>query len=596
MKKKSTFLRSSVPQSEESISRGTLVSVSGLNMFGSSGFFSEGVNVEITSDGSLRTASVFDECDFNVDGTPLGALAADEYLYVVVNVSGNNVDLIRIDADGNKNTVNLSNTSALSDMRRSLALYNRWTGGSDIVSGEYEDVLLIYPDKVFISAKGAWKQAADISRYNIIRTVTEKTLITEKSYANSWSQNTDGTYNLPTEADGISRDIDTKETIDFYCSQSVDTCPDTINRSPEISIVYTKQDVYNAEGLKTGETLFVTETEKTVTETFHAEAVEEAIPDAEHITIYNTRLFGINETKIFASGAGDYADYELDTATDIDETNAWYSATSGERFTFITTYDGRVTAFKPQGLYQVYNTQNPFRVKEISKEGTIYPNTVAETESTLFFTNETGVYSYSGSYPKNISREYIEQTKIVGDTACAGAFDGHYYVRCETAFDEAFDEAGTKPLLCFDSHMGAWRVLNFSDEEIVLFASSPKALYALGEDGTVWKRKTDNRSGVHWYAVLPVDCGNTATPKKLIRLQGVFRFQGSGKVTLSYSLDNDDWIVGGTMKHTDGTHPIYCPILSGDHVVRSIRLEGQGDVELVALEQFFKEGGVRYGT
>lgn len=81
MKKQSSFLSSSAPKSEESSSRSAVVSVAGLNMFGAAGYFSEGMNVEITSDGSLRTASVFDECDFSLGGKPLGALVTDKYIY-----------------------------------------------------------------------------------------------------------------------------------------------------------------------------------------------------------------------------------------------------------------------------------------------------------------------------------------------------------------------------------------------------------------------------------------------------------------------------------------------------------------------------------
>lgn len=596
MENKYYFLRSSVPDSEQNAARGTKVHFSGLDMYGTGGV-SAGVNFEITPDGTLRTASVPEKCAVSLGGKPLAVFSGSRYLYAVCFKTGLVCNLVRFDTE--EETVKTVSLSAGNDSakKRSLCLYNNWTGGSDIVSGEYEDVLLIFPDKKYIDALGEWgdKSLKALARYDITRTVKTETVVTQNTYNNGWKQNGDGAYTLPAKPDGTKRDIDTKSQSSFYGSQSTNKLPDTIVHPAEFSTTYVKEDVHGTDGSVTGTVLFVTETATTIKETFSAELIEEAIPNADRIVAYNTRLFGVDGNKIFASGAGSYSDYELDTADDFDENNAWYSATPGDAFTALTTFDGRVTAFKPQGLYQAYNTKNPFRIKEISKVGTSFGDTVSETENVLYYANENGIYAFGGSYPKNIALERLDMTCFKGSTATGGAYGGKYYFRRETDFDNKFKAAGTKPVLVYDGHTGAWSVLSFATEELYYYGATEKALYAIDKTGSLWKHTAENRSGAKWYYELPVETGNTADVKKLTRIQAVFRFRSTGKVKVSVAFDNGNYAECGGLERASGVYPVYIPVISGDHVARRIRFEGSGDVELMTLEQIFKTGGTRYG-
>ena len=601
MDNKYYFLKSSAPDASNGTSRGAASRFSGLDMNGGSGSVAAGINFEITSEGTIRTASIPKKCNFSADGVPLGFLASGKYLYIASYTGDFTSTLTRImpDADKvNKKVIPLVSGSDNGTVR-SLALYSKWTGGSDIVSGKYEDVLLIFPDKKSISAAGVWASDTKpeaIARYDITRTVSTETVITERTYNNgTWQQNDDGTYVLPAKADGTKRDIDTKSQSSFYGSQSVDTLPKTVVHPTAFSTVYTKEEVHGTDGSVSGTVLYVTETAVTVKETFSAEEATDAIPEADKITVHNTRLFGADGSKIFASGAGSYSDYELDTAEDFDENNAWYSATAGDAFTALTVFDGRVTAFKPQGLYLLYNTKNPFRIKEISKVGTSFGDTVCETESILYYANETGIYAFNGSYPKNISLDRLDMARFTGTDAESGAFGGKYYFRRETDFDDAFAAAGTKPVFVYDSHTGTWSIISFTTSELYYYGATEKALYALDGNGDLWRHESDNRSGVKWYYELPAEYGNTADVKKLMRIQAVFHFRSVGKVTVSAALDNGDYVKCGSLEHTSGRHAVYFPILSGDHVVRRLRFEGTGDVELTVLEQILGTGGIRYG-
>lgn len=608
MADKYIFLQSSAPKSEQSETREANTYFRGLDMFGSYGYLSDGINFEITPDGSVRTASLPKVYYTGLSGKVLSFFASGGYLYAVTrNAQSKQCVLTRIDtADKTVSSVVLAEND--DGKARDLALYNKWTGGSDIVSGEYEDVLLIYPDKKSISAAGVWASGVKpeaIARYDITRTVTTETVITEKTYNNgSWEQNDDGTYTFLAPPDGTKKDIDTKKEASFYGSQSIDAVPETITHPTSFSTVYTKEDVHGTDGSVTGTVLYVTETAVTVKETFSAKEVTNAIPNAERITVHNTRLFGMDGSKIFSSGAGSYSDYELDTAEDFDENNAWYSATSGGAFTALTTYDGRVTAFKMQGLYQLYNTKNPFRVKEISKVGTSFGDTVCETESVLYFTNETGVYAFNGSYPKSISLNRLDMSLFSGSTACGGGFNGSYYFWRDSGYAADFVKEGGYPVFCYNSRTGAWNVICFSDSEPVRFAATDKALYILTEDSDIYECMTDGRRGTAWYYEFPAENNlptsrsrgaDTANVKVLSHVQGVFKFRSSGKVTVSVLFDNGNYRRVAEFERGVGTHPFYASVLPGDHVTRNIRIEGSGDVELISFEQIFKAGGMRYG-
>lgn len=589
------FLSSSAPNGGANESRSVTSRFTGIDLSEKDGSLTALQNMEITPSGTLRTSETPKTLPFGASGTPLCFFAHGGYLFLAVNTGKNKVELIRFDENGNKESVVLSSSASLSGTLRSIVSYSSWTGESDIIGGSYEDVLLIFPDKKVIRTDGAWTSVSDIARYDIYRTVTTKTLVTEKSYNSGWEQNEDGSYTLPPQPDGVKRELDTKEEVSLYCSQANDTLPEEIEHPAVVSTAYSKSDVYNMEGEKVGVTLFVTETKVTVTETFSAELCENAIPNAERVTVSGTRVFGVDGSKIFAGGVSSYADYELDTASSYDENGAWYCATAGDAFTALTVFDGRVTAFKPQGLYQLYNTKNPFRVREISKEGTSFPDTVCTSESALYFANASGIFSFTGAYPRNVSSGKIDMKRFYGKKACAGAFGGKYYFRRASDFDDAFLSAGTKPIFIYDSGSGAWSIRNHTDTEIAFFASSAEALYAVLSDGTLISYAEGSRKKTPWFAELPVDCGDSADVKHLSRVQAVFRFRGNANVKISVALDNGDFLEIGTLEGGDGYHPFRCQITAGDHVVRRIRLEGQGDVELLRLEQFFRAGGIRYG-
>lgn len=147
-------------------------------------------------------------------------------------------------------------------------------------------------------------------------------------------------------------------------------------------------------------------------------------------TVYQGRLWGVKDGKIFASGFNDYSNWELDTADESLTNNAWVSATQSDvkadgEFSGIYTYDNHVLGFKKDFIHQTSNTKNPFRLTDISAKGAISGLAICECSGILYYVSDDGLYSYSGGYPERIS----DKLSIVSfDGSILGAWDNVLYM------------------------------------------------------------------------------------------------------------------------------------------------------------------------
>ena len=619
------FLKATKPPVSKSVSRSAKVQWYGLNMnaHADTGFIVDGRNFYVTADGTLRAVDVPVLFDDSHTGTPLAFCGIDGKLFYVyklpykedVNETYYNVDVVRYDdlIDASKiKSADLSNTVELSDDIRSLARYNVWTGGSDIVKGEYKPRLLVYPDKVWLSFDGTWSSVTPIQRYKIMKKTTVKTRVSQKTYnteigadrnpskKGEWKYNlSDGTYsyfNTP-DGEGWYDESNTSEEVYGYADETYDI---------EASVPETKTDVtYSVEetGRPDNTTFKMLTVETTTTTTTVAyEFITDknaAVPGADFITPWNNRIFGVDGTKIFASAAGSYVDYDLDTATDFDGNNAWYSATqSGGNFTHICTYGGRPVAFKADMLYELYNDKNPFRIKEISRIGTFNGSSVCEVNSTLFYASKDGIYAYGGSYPRSVSDGFIDKAKLDTGrfTGCvAGSYDGKYLVRVPMNEDTVIsnEHSYKKPILAFDTATGTWSVLSVFDNDISYFAECDGKFFAVLDNGKIYHMNSGNKDRINWYFETPVITEGTADRKVLEKVQMLVKFHGGGSVKVSVKYDNGVYEQIGELEGSTGVHPLYCKVRKSDHAVRYIKFDCVGDVEILTFEQFLSQGGDR---
>lgn len=221
-------------------------------------------------------------------------------------------------------------------------------------------------------------------------------------------------------------------------------------------------------------------------------------PKFQHITVWNSRLFGTRDNVVVCSSAGTPFDWTLDspeseldnfgiTIGGYDETHSWYSTTqantkaSGD-VTAITSFDGHPVIFKDDFMHEVYNTKNPFRIQDICATGCVSAKSICELDSVLYFASRDGIYRYAGGYPKRISDALGDF--ICDDDTCCGAYDGVLYVYNPEYSDEL--------IYTYDPSSGLWAAIGVpfdNDAEggnkIVGFAAGSNYLYAVGANSEI---------------------------------------------------------------------------------------------------------------
>ncbi len=141
---------------------------------------------------------------------------------------------------------------------------------------------------------------------------------------------------------------------------------------------------------------------------FSFSAISDVMPKITEAVVSASRLFGVDGDRIYASGFNDCANWQLDTALDISDANAWATTSQANSaavgsFTGIGICDGHPVMLRRNRMLQIYGNKNPFRVVDIGGWGCIGGNAVTSYRGALAFVGEMGVYLYSGGYPQCIS-------------------------------------------------------------------------------------------------------------------------------------------------------------------------------------------------
>jgi len=149
-----------------------------------------------------------------------------------------------------------------------------------------------------------------------------------------------------------------------------------------------------------------------------------AYPTIKYATVYGSRVFGVDDNLVYASYHNDYARWDLDTADDYNEANAWVSMSQSNvkadgKFSAIATYDNHVVLFKRDFMQLVYGNKNPFHITDVGSYGCDNPYAVTDCEGILYFASPDAVYRFTGGQPKKISTD-------LGIKDFAGAVLGSY--------------------------------------------------------------------------------------------------------------------------------------------------------------------------
>ena len=261
------------------------------------------------------------------------------------------------------------------------------------------------------------------------------------------------------------------------------------------------------------------------------ETAEILIPDLNHVTVYQSRLFGVDSSRIYASGFNDYTNWELDTAgADSVGANAWCSTAGSNTkaygdFTGITTYNNHVEAFKGDFAHQLYNTENPFRITDISTDGADNNFAIAEANGILFFVSKSRVNAFSGGDPVSIS-DVLGISDYTGSRT--GSYNDSLYLYCPQSPSVVYT---------YSAINGLWGSVSYDYAtygDVLNFASNKNGIYALTKNGYVIQFNSGiytNNGGAAW----TFDTDFMALGKMNIRRikKITLDVEFSGKLTLS---------------------------------------------------------------
>lgn len=316
------------------------------------------------------------------------------------------------------------------------------------------------------------------------------------------------------------------------------------------------------------------------------------MPRLKWATVHQSRLFGVDDTRVYASGFNDYANWNLDTVGEYNESGAWCSPSqanvkAGGNFTGITTFDGHVVAFKEDFMHEVYNNKNPFRLQDIYAEGAIDGRTICDVDGSLFFCSRDHVKVYTGGNPRLMDYKL----GISGYTDAVAGTDGrNYYLYTKVN--------GKKRLFVFDTFVGEWSERE-PERQIYAFAQNKNGMFALTKNGVYqldtnsfdqdWSFETDllTRQSSSGISV------NIKHVKKVQMLADIGD-DANVKLYLLYDdeeFDEDDSNLVYDSDGRDGRVPIRVKPRQTAHYGMKLHVEGHGYAKIYGLELLLEPGG-----
>ena len=319
--------------------------------------------------------------------------------------------------------------------------------------------------------------------------------------------------------------------------------------------------------------------------------VPPTMPDIKYATVHLSRVFGVDDSRVYASGFNDYTNWNLDTVDEYNESNAWCSPSqsntkSGGDFTGITTYQNHVVCFKRDFMHEIYNTKNPFRLQDIYAEGAIDNRTIQDVDGKLIFVSEDEVKIYTGSNPRAIGYKLNVRKYIY---AVSGTDNRNYYLYCE-------DDNGDMHLYVYDTFTEHWSERTV-ESRVLNFAHNTNGMYMLCDNGSVYKTDTGNYNH-NWSFETDLITNKTVNIKHIKKLQMLTELKSGASIKVYILYDDEEF-------DENTSHLVYSSDKYGRLPVRvkprktanygfKLHVEGKGYAKLYELEIFIEAGGDMY--
>lgn len=328
-------------------------------------------------------------------------------------------------------------------------------------------------------------------------------------------------------------------------------------------------------------------------------SVPPSFPNLKYAAVHLSRLFGVDDDRVHVSGFNDYSNWNLDTVTESNESNAWSSAAQANtkangEFTGLAVYDNHVVCFKRDFMHEIYNSKNPFRLVDIYTDGTIDNRSIQEVDGKLIFVSDDEVKVYTGSNPREIGYYLgIDCFKA----AVSGTDGRNYYLYCK---DEEYNDY----LFVYDSLVGQWSQQSI-DFSVLNFAHNKNGMYMLADDGIIYKIDTGEYNH-EWSFETDMSTALTASSSssyQTVNIKHISKFQmlayieGSMKIYALYDGEEFDADKSHLLYDSGGKTgmiPIRVkPRMTANYGFK-LHFEGHGYVRLYEMELRTEAGGEIY--
>lgn len=310
--------------------------------------------------------------------------------------------------------------------------------------------------------------------------------------------------------------------------------------------------------------------------------IERKVPDLKIICASSNRVWGADDTTIWASALGDpFTWYNYDGLST--DSYAVAVGTDGP-FTGCVEYGSNVLFFKEDKLHKVIGTS--------PKDYAIYTYTIQGIQNgsmnsaqvineVLYYKGVEGVYAYNGGVPYLMSENF--GTRLY-DSARAATDGQRYYISMRDM------ESGEWGLWTLDTLRNIW--LKEDDTHALAFANLDGELLFLSEDGkTLYKTGQPDQDGnkITWSATFyPMD--ETTHSKK-----------GYSRLLMRVELDPGSWVKAEIKEDMNPWKPVYrlhgqrsrtahVTFLPGRCDTFQIRLSGEGRCVVKSLVREFDTG------
>lgn len=505
---------------------------------------------------------------------PIDMFGFDGFLLVIYrDAAAIKVDYIMLDADGDiaydetkkadaiyTGVLKASGATSEDEYPRCVVQFNVYEESDDIVNGTYKKKLLIFPDKksMYFDADALLSDESndtgnDFALYDMDVTIRE--------YYNKTAP-----YLPPETANHA------------YYYRNTYKCAETLQGTAVYR--YCQYDTVDEEGKNDGGSAYDWKI-----------SAAPAFPNIKYAVVHVSRLFGVSDDSVYASGFNDYTNWNMDTTDSYNESNAWCSKAQSNTkadgvFTGITNFQGHVVCFKRDYMHEIYNTKNPFRIQDIFAEGAIDNRTIQDVDGKLFFVSADDVKIYTGANPRIIGYN-LNMSEYIN--AVSGTDGRCYYLYCENS-------AGDGRLFAYDTYTEYWSE-QAAPGTVLSFAHNKRGMYMLCLDGKIYRMDTELYAH-DWSFETDLITNETVDIKHIKKLQMLADI-GSGACLKVYFLYDDEKFNKQT------SHLVYTSSGTGQKAIRAkprptasygvkLHIEGHGYVKLYELELFMETGGDLY--